>query len=476
MTIRRRPRSGSFTRETLTNPAQPEMTRLSGWGRAGSTVAQIVPVRSPSEVIDAYRRADDRGLLARGLGRSYGDAAQNAGGLVLSTTGLDAIGPVDHSSMTVRAGAGVSLGQLMRQLVPQGLALPVLPGTSRVSVGGAIACDVHGKNHLHVGSFASHVASLTLALSSGRVEVVTPDHPEVFWATAGGMGLTGVIVEATLRLRPISTAYVVTTTQRCAGLDRLITTMTAAAAESHYAVAWLDIGAPGPSLGRGVVESADAADPADVPTYPAPLRWAPPTTLPVPAGVPSGALSWSSVRALGEARWAWSARRGPARVRALATYLCPLDRVSGWHRFYGRSGLVQYQLAVPDGSEDVLARVLRRVAAATAPCAMAVLKRLGPQTEGYLSFPMAGWTLALDFPADTPGLHRLLDTLDQLAIDVGGRIYLAKDSRLQPGTIAQMYPRLADWQTIRRRLDPREALISDLARRIQLVTPGGHGA
>ncbi len=475
MTIRRLPGSGSLVRERARDPAEPEVTRLSGWGRTGSTVARLVPVHSSREVIDAYRRADDRGVLARGLGRSYGDAAQNAGGLVLSTGGLDTIGPVDHASMTVQAGAGVSLGQLMRQLVPQGLALPVLPGTSRVSVGGAIACDVHGKNHLHVGSFASHVASLTLVLSSGGVEVVTPDNTDVFWATAGGMGLTGVIVEATLRLRPISTAYVVTTTRRCPGLDGLIATMTDVAAGSHYAVAWLDIGARGPSLGRGVVESGDAADPSDVPTDPTPLRWAPPTTWPVPARMPSGGLSWSAVRALGEARWAWSARRQPARVRSLATYLCPLDRVSGWHRFYGRSGLVQYQLAVPDGSEDVLARVLRRVAVATAPCAMAVLKRLGPQT-GYLSFPVAGWTLALDFPADAPGLHRLLDALDQLAIDCGGRIYLAKDSRLQPGTIAQMYPRLADWQTIRRRLDPGAALISDLARRTQLVAPVGDRA
>lgn len=455
--------------------AGPSLQRLSGWGRTGSVGCRVLRVRTPDEVAHALGTADQRGVLPRGLARSYGDAAQNAGGCVLDMTGLDHLEAIDREAATVRAGAGVALGRVLAAALSSGFVLPVLPGTASVTVGGALASDVHGKNHVHEGSFATHVASFTLMLASGERRTVTRADHDVFWSTAGGMGLTGIVLDAVLQLRPVETTQVLSVRRRCEDIEALLAATATAAADHEYAVAWVDLGARGAGAGRGVVEGGDHAGVADLPAdrRQRPLRQDGDHRVTVPAGWPSGVVSWPAVRALGAARWARAPRRAATRLRPLARFLHPLDGVSDWNRLYGRPGLVQYQLAVPDGTEELVAGIVRRVAAGPAACPVAVLKRLGPQ-PGLLSFPLAGWTLALDFPADAPRLHHLLAELDDRVAGCGGRVYLAKDSRLRPGTLIRMYPRLAEWQAVRRSLDPTGVLISDLARRTGLATAGDH--
>jgi decaprenylphospho-beta-D-ribofuranose 2-oxidase len=389
-------------------------------------------------------------------------------------TGLGRVGPVDQASGTVHAEAGASLGEVLRHVLPSGFVLPVLPGTASVTVGGALAADVHGKSHVHDGSFASHVVSFTLLLASGERRTVTPADHDVFWATAGGMGLTGIVLDAVLRLRPVQTAQLRTSAERCADLSALLEATATGAVQHRYAVAWVDLGARGRDTGRGLVETADHAAPEDLPRSERRhlLRWEARRGGTVPPGWPSGVLSWPVVRAFGEARWLRAPRHPPTRLRPMTSFFHPLDGLQAWNRVYGRPGLLQYQLAVPDGAEEVLHDVVGRVTASTAPCPLGVLKRFGAQ-PGFLSFPLPGWTLALDFPAGAPGLRGLLEDLDERVADCGGRVYLAKDSRLDPDMLRRMYPRLAEWGAVRDALDPTGVLISDLARRTALRPRGG---
>ncbi|GAC1339843.1 MAG: FAD-binding oxidoreductase [Candidatus Dormibacteria bacterium] len=444
---------------------------LCGWGGTAATAAELADAREPDQVRALVREARPRGLIARGLGRSYGDAAQNAGGTVLSTRRLRGVLELDPAHGTVTAAAGLSLDTLMRRLVPRGWFVPVSPGTRLVSVGGAIAADIHGKNHHRDGTLGAHLLRLHLETPRGARELTPTSNPELFWATAGGMGLTGVITEATIRMLPVSSAWISVDTERAPDLDDLLTRMATRDRDYRYSVAWLDCLAQGRNLGRGVLTRGNLA-PADA--LPAahratPLLFAPSIRLAVPHHVPPGVLNSRSVRAFNEVwfRRAPGLQRG--RLVPFASFFHPLDGARGWNRVYGAAGLVQYQFVVPLGAEAVLRSVLNRLAAARVPSFLAVLKRLGAANPGPLSFPLEGWTLALDIPARVDGLGRLLDSLDELVVQAGGRVYLAKDSRLRPDVLAAMYPRLAAWRRVRDSVDPNRQLQSDLNRRLDLT-------
>ena len=440
-----------------------ELSEFAGWGRTAPSVGRPVTATAAG-VPDAVRRAGPRGLIARGLGRSYGDPAQNAGGDVLLPLPAEIGEPATDGS--VRVGAGTSLHDLMAALLPRGRFIPVTPGTRYVTVGGAIACDVHGKSHHVTGSFGSQVLELDLVLASGETRTVGPDRdPELFWATVGGLGLTGVVTAATLSTIPVETAYAEVTTQRLANVDEVMREMREGDAAFTYSVAWIDTLARGRALGRSVLSRGEHATRDRVGRDPLPVPRPPRLTVPVTP--PVNLVTPLAVRAFNEAWFRRAPRHRTGEIQSLGQFFHPLDGVAGWNRAYGPRGFVQYQLVVPDDQDAALVRILERIADARLPCFLAVLKRFGPGNPGPLSFPMAGWTLAYDVPA-TPALAPLLDALDEQVVAAGGRVYLAKDARLHPALLPAMYPRLDEFRAVRERVDPDRVFRSDLSRRLEI--------
>ena len=456
---------------TESTSGQTSPTRLSGWGRIAPTVAELARPHRPDQVPALLRRATARGAIARGLGRSYNNAAQNDGGLVIQTTRMNRIITLDPQSGLATCEAGVSLEQLMVAALPDGWFVPVSPGTRQVTVGGAIAADVHGKNHHKAGSFTQHVPWLELLLPDGQVRQVSPaSDPELFWATAGGMGLTGIILRAQVQLTKVETSRVRVDTVRTANLDEAMARLEATDDTFGYTVAWMDCLATGASLGRSVVTSGDFATldqlaPADRRD---PLAFRPVARFGAPAAFPPGLLNRHTVALANEAWYRKAPRHRVGAIQTIGTFFHPLDGVRNWNRVYGPAGFRQYQFAVPTGQDATVRRSVEIISAARAPSFVTVLKRFGPGSPGYLSFPIAGWTLALDFPARTPGLAGLLSRLDELVAEAGGRVYLAKDSRVSPEMLAVMYPRLEEFRGLRKQIDPAGLLASDLSRRLRL--------
>jgi decaprenylphospho-beta-D-ribofuranose 2-oxidase len=445
---------------------------LTGWGRTAPTLARVHRPRTYEEASEAVRACGARGSIARGLGRAYGDAAQNAGGSVLDMTGLDRVRSIDATAGVVVCDAGVSLHRLMEVLLPLGWFVPVTPGTRYVTVGGAIGADIHGKNHHVSGSFARHVTSLELLTADGEIRTVAAG-TDLFDATAGGMGLTGVILSATLRLLPVETSLMSVDTERATDLDDLMDRLTATDHRYRYSVAWIDLLARGAATGRSVLTRGDHAPYDAIPVRDRRARRAPlafrPGRLPAaPALVPEGLLGRTTVGLFNEIWYRRAPRRRTGELQRLSTFFHPLDGVPHWNRIYGRGGFVQYQFVVGHGHEETLRRVVKRIARRGCPSFLAVLKRFGEEDPGWLSFPVPGWTLALDIPAGLSGLGAFLDELDEEVVGAGGRVYLAKDSRLRPELLHAMYPRLADFQALRAVLDPRSVFTSDLSRRLAL--------
>ena len=466
------------TQEQGGNALSSRRVLLSGWGRSPRSSAELFTVRKTGDAAALLRQACGSGhdaerasVLARGLGRSYGDSAQNAGGNVLDMTAMAGIRSLDLDAGTVTAEAGLSLDALIRAVLPLGYFVPVTPGTRFVTIGGAIAADIHGKNHHADGSFQDHLLAFTLLTADGQEMCVTGDsQPDVFAATAGGMGLTGVVTEATLRLLPVETAYMRVDTERTSNLDETMERMVTGDAGYRYSVAWTDSLARGNSLGRSVLMRANHAAAAELPAKALgrPLGFKEGIGLPIPPWMPGGLLRHSTMAIFNEAFYRRAPIRETARIQSMATYFHPLDRLRNWNRIYGKRGLVQYQFVVPDGEEGALRLAFEMLSAAGVPSFLTVLKRFGPG-HGMLSFPAKGWTLTLDIPGGVSGLDELLDDLDEVVISAGGRVYLAKDSRLRPAALAAMYPELERWKAVRARLDPRGLLRSDLARRLDLV-------
>ncbi|MFJ7075974.1 FAD-binding protein [Streptomyces sp. NPDC098781] len=446
-------------------------TSVSGWGRTAPTNARVIRPRTYEEAATAVRHCGARGGIPRGLGRAYGDAAQNAGGTVLDMTGLDRVHAIDADNGIVLCDAGVSLHRLMEVLLPLGWFVPVTPGTRYVTVGGAIGADIHGKNHHVSGSFSRHVLSLELLTGDGEVHAVGRGTP-LFDATTGGMGLTGVILTATIQLQPVETSLMTVDTERARDLDDLMARLTATDDHYRYSVAWIDLLARGAATGRAVLTRGDHT-PLEALREGTRARRDPlafrPTRLPAPPAVlPEGLLGRRTVGWFNELWYRRAPRARTGELQKLSAFFHPLDGVPHWNRIYGRGGFVQYQFAVGHGQEETLRRIVRRLSEHRCPSFLAVLKRFGDADPGLLSFPLRGWTLALDIPAALPGLGAFLDALDEDVATAGGRVYLAKDSRLRPELLAAMYPRLDEFRALRAQADPRGVFVSDLARRLGL--------
>ena len=438
-----------------------ETKTLTGWGRTHPVSARVVRPPTLVELQELVRAATPRSLVARGLGRSYGDVAQLDGGTVIELPSFDRI-DLDPATGTVTAGAGVSLDQILRAIVPAGFFLPVTPGTRNVTVGGAVAADVHGKNHHVDGSFGNHVRRLLLVDGSGSLRELTPDGEDAqfFWATVGGMGLTGVIVEATFSLIPITSSLISVDTTRFQDLESLMAAMVEADSNYRYSVAWVD--SLDPKV-RGVLTCGDHAPAEALPKAQQadPLFYDPKALAGAPSFLPGGLLNKFTVRAFNEAWYRKAPKHRRGELQAIAPFFHPLDGVQDWNRIYGPSGFLQYQFAVPNEGAHLVARTLEALRKVGAPSFLTVLKRFGPSNPGPLSFPIPGWTLAADVSAAVPGLLEVLDQLDGEVSAAGGRLYLAKDSRQSARMFQKTYPQAHELVSKLGPAQPKDPFSSD---------------
>lgn len=448
---------------TSTLIGQPQS--LTGWGRTNNRTCLVARPHNSEQLSALVAQATKASLIPRGLGRSYGDAALNDGAAVIDLACFDGIA-LDTARGTVSAGGGVSLDAVLREVVPEGFFLPVTPGTRNVTVGGAIAADVHGKNHHGDGSFGCHVLELELIDGQGEHRLLSPvQQPDLFWASVGGMGLTGVITRATFRLIPITSALVSVDTDRYGDLDSLMAAMVDGDAAYRYSVAWVDSLDP---HGRGVLTRGDHAGVEALPLVQQsdPLHYDPKALAGAPAFLPGGLLNTFTVRLFNEGWYRKAPKHRVGELQAIAPFFHPLDGVSDWNRIYGPGGFLQYQFLVPDSAAHLVPHTLEVLRRVGAPSFLTVLKRFGPGNPAPLSFPQPGWTLAADVPATIDGLLPALNSLDEEVASAGGRLYLAKDSRQSAGIFQRTYPRLEEWRACRAVLDPRGVFSSDLAVRL----------
>lgn len=407
------------------------------WGRYPSARQRIVTVNDRDAPLPAF----DGKALAFGNGRSYGDSCLNDGGTLLHTAGMDRYIAFDATTGILECEAGLQLADIIERVLPQGWFLPVTPGTKYVTVGGAIANDVHGKNHHHAGSFGAHVLALELLRSDGSRRLCSPgDHPAWFAATVGGLGLTGLITRARLQLRPIPGPWLETTTRRFGNLAEFFAVSDASASD-EYTVAWVDCLAKGKNLGRGVFSSGNHVAGENVDALPRRHRLSVPFTPPVPL---VNTLSLKLFNALYFQR----ASSAPNRRRShFERFFFPLDTIGDWNRMYGKKGFLQYQCVVPPtAAQAAVAEILTRVAADGTGSFLAVLKNFGTRpSPGMLSFPRPGTTLALDFPNRGERTLRLLSELDRVVIAAGGAVYPAKDARMSAEMFAVSFPRVQEF-------------------------------
>lgn len=439
---------------------------LSGWGRYPS---QTCILERPERYADL--RCDAPSLIARGQGRSYGDAALNENGRVLLTERVNRMLDLDAVNGILRAEAGVTLAEILDVIVPRGWFLPVTPGTRFVSLGGCVAADVHGKNHHHDGSFGDHVLGIELILADGHhVQCSSGEQSELFWATVGGMGLTGIIGEVTLKLIPISSAYMQVQHHTAVNLEQMFQTLQDPAADDRYSVAWIDCLAQGGQLGRGVVMCGHHANAAELPEdYGAAFSRQVARNRAIPFDVPAWVLNPFSIGAFNALYYRREGNKRQPFLSGYENYFYPLDGIGQWNRLYGKRGFVQYQCVIPEpAAYDGMRALLQTLSASRRPSFLAVLKRFGAQGRGLLSFPMPGYTLALDLPIRDEGLFTLLNKLDEIVLQHGGRVYLAKDARLSAESFRAMYPRYTAWLKVKKAVDLEGKFSSSLSRRLDI--------
>lgn len=420
---------------------QPTTQKLSGWGRYPVAEAELALPRS----ISMMRQALDESAstLARGQGRSYGDSALAAH--LLGTAQLDHFLSFNETSGNLTCHAGCSLDKILQAFVPRGWFLPVTPGTRFVSVGGAIASDVHGKNHHHDGCFSSHVENMDLMLASGEiVRCSKNNNADLFHATCGGMGLTGIIIAATLRLARICSSHIAQITIKAPTLDAALETFEANA-DAPYSVAWIDCLAQGNELGRSLIMLGKHCTDGD-------LSLAQKTPRTFPFDAPNIALTPFSIRLFNTLYYhRIAAERSVQRVH-YEPFFYPLDAILHWNRLYGKNGFTQYQFVIPFAAgRNGLRAILNKIATSGKGSFLAVLKTLGNANDNPLSFPLAGYTLALDFKLGD-GILTLLDELDAMVLAYGGRLYLTKDARMSEHMFKAGYPRWEEFQALRERI------------------------
>lgn len=443
---------------------------LSGWGRYPVEPCHLYRPERRGDLAAILRSGAQGSYISRGLGRSYGDAALNKDAGVIGHTLLNRFLSFDESSGVLECEGGVSLAEIIKYFLPRGWFLPVTPGTKFVTVGGAMAADIHGKNHHRDGSFSNFVLDFQLLTAAGDFLLCSPtSNADAFWATMGGMGLTGIIVSARIELRRVESAYMLVDYQRVSNLGQALGVMEESDQRYQYSVAWIDGLATGQNMGRSVLMRGNHAVTAELPSRVRnPLAYSTGPQLNLAFDFPSAALNPLTIKAFNIAYYALHRSRARQLV-SFEKFFYPLDAILQWNRMYGRHGFVQYQIALPQASgRDALHIILDRLARSGRGSFLAVLKRFGDGGCGLLSFPLRGYTLALDIPV-ARGLVPFLHELDRMTLDHGGRIYMAKDAILGNQDLAAMYPKLGLFQALTRKLDPQSLLSSSLARRLAIV-------
>ena len=444
---------------------------LWGWGHHP---VEKSAVYRPDDLVglrDVIRGADASSLIARGNGRAYGDAALNAEGAVVRSDRLDRMIGFDDATGVLHCEAAITLPEIIDVFLPRGWFFPVTPGTKHISVGGAIAADVHGKNHHRDGSIGGFLKEITLLLADGdRVTCSRDLEPDLFRATLGGMGLTGVIVDAKIQLKRVRTAWVRGHTQRTRDLEETLTRIIEGDRAHAYAVSWIDCVSRGRNLGRSVMLRADEAEIGDLPENARenPLEISPAPPVSVPFRLPSGLLNTFSMRLFNAVYY--RAHTVGTKLVNYERYFYPLDAIHHWNRIYGSRGVLQYQIVLPTETAHAgMTRVIERIARDRRGSFLGVIKSMGRAGEGLLSFPLPGLTLSLDFPYTGPDLIALLHELDEIVLAQGGRVYLAKDACLQAEHVPAMYPNLARFLEIKSKFDPNGRFASSLSRRLGLT-------
>ena len=426
-----------------------------GWGRALTATGELA---RPERLRDLDAILAEGMVPAIGNRRSYGDAPLNNGGRVIDMTRLDRMLSFDEATGILDVEAGARIGEIAASFAPRGWLPPVMPGTGFATVGGCIAQDVHGKNHHHIGSFGQHVLSFVLK-QNGQTLTVTPEkHADLFRATMGGLGQTGIIVSARIRMIACKGDIMLVTERRVDGWDEFLNLLDAS--QATYTVGWIDATARGNALGRGILEEGETGS-GLLPKRPVSRR--------VPFNAPHFALSKPIVRAFNNAYFRRVPETGRTVVKPISDFFFPLDKIHDWNKLYGKRGFHQFQCVVPIAEAPALRGMLQVIANSGLASPLAVLKRMGPGRAGYLSFPMEGYTLAVDFP-NRAEARELIKRLEDMTIAANGRLYFAKDSLARGSDIKGMYPEYGDWLKVVEKADPEGRLATDMIRRLKLRT------
>lgn len=431
--------------------------RIHGWGRYPQIEADLLLPQTSSDCARLLK--DAQSCIPRGQGRSYGDSANAT--LVLQSSYLDHFIQFDATSGLLTCEAGVTIREVLDLIVPRGWFVPVTPGSSYVSIGGAIAGDVHGKNHHGSGAFSQHVIAMQMMLASGEIVTVSPTQlPDLFAATCGGMGLTGMILNATVQLMPIQSSQIEQKTTQASCLEAVCAGFEENKA-STYSVAWIDCIATGPKLGRSLLMLGEHAATGG-------LAVAPQKPLNVPVDAPDLLLNQRFIQLFNTLYYQKARLSSSQQQLSYGSYFYPLDQIANWNRLYGKAGFIQYQFVLPNEvGVQGLRSILKTIAASGKGSFLAVLKAFGERNANYLSFPMAGYTLALDFKV-SPEVIALVQRLDAMVIDMGGRIYLSKDALMSEATFKVTYPQWEQFEAVRAKYGAIGKFASQQSKRLGL--------
>tara|TARA_B110000858_G_scaffold77483_1_gene89802 strand:- start:40994 stop:42319 length:1326 start_codon:yes stop_codon:yes gene_type:complete len=436
-----------------------------GWGRYPKITAELIQP-ADSQAVQKFISAQKKSAscISHGSGRSYGDSALAE--QLVSSRFLDNFLELDEQQKILRCGAGVILGDILKVCIPHGLFLPVLPGTKAVSLGGAIAADVHGKNHHLDGSFCTHVKSIDMVLASGKFLTCSElENAELFRATCGGMGLTGVIVEASLSLDSISSSRIEQRSLVANNLRECFEHIEDNAA-SKYSVAWLDCLATAKNLGRSILYLGEHASSKN---KKAESRHRERSSLGVPFSTPSFLLNKTTMSLFNAGYFGLQKRKNSSTTLDYDNYFFPLDSISNWNRLYGSNGFLQYQFVIPsDGALEGITSILEKVSEKGKGSFLTVLKKFGEANENLLSFPKSGYTLTLDFKNE-PTLFPLLEELDRIVLAHDGRLYLAKDARMSEDVFKASYPNWEKFMATKIKYDPSNRFASLQSNRLGLT-------
>lgn len=450
---------------------------LAGWGNYPKQKGYLFRPENRNDIIEIVQDKLTNDIIAYGLGRSYGDTPLNLNSGVLLTTKLNRFISFDEKNGVLECEAGVSLEEIIKFFLPKGFFLPVTPGTKYVTVGGAIANDVHGKNHHVDGSFSNFVIDFKLLLASGEiVNCSREENSDIFWATIGGIGLTGLIISARIKLNKVETAYYDVTYEKAKNIDHALELFMQSDDKYQYSVAWIDCLATGKSLGRSVLMRANHAKikQLDSKKMTSPLKIVEKRKLNVPFNLPSVMLNSMTMKLFNKLYY--GIHKNISKIVDYDSFFYPLDAIMNWNRMYGKRGFVQYQAVFPSAlGRDGLVKMLERLSSTGRSSFLAVLKSSGEEGQGLLSFPKKGYTLALDIPIKNNSLFPFLKELDEIVINYGGRVYLAKDSVLSPDHFKIMYPRWREFVEVKRRIDPYNYFSSSMAKRLKIVEGSYNG-